>query len=182
MTRLKKILLLIDFSKAFDTVSHSRLLQKLKYYFGFSKYSSDLIRSYLRLRTQAVINNKNTSYLKQICSGVPQGSILGPIFFSMFINDVVCCCKFSKIHLYADDVQIYFSNPSAELKDLVTFLNSDLSRISVWSEGNCLKINNANTKSMSISHHQIETAPKLILKDSVISFVSRICVSSNLLA
>ena len=62
----KSILILIDFSNAFDTVSHSILLQKLKDYFGFSKYSCDLIRSYLSLRTQAVINNKNTYSVKQI--------------------------------------------------------------------------------------------------------------------
>ena len=83
----------------------------------------------------------------------------------MLINDVVCC-KYSQIHLYADDVQIYLSRTLFEIKDLATCLNSDLSRISAWSENICLTINNANTKAMSISQNFIQSPPKMILTDS----------------
>ena len=168
------ILILIDFSKAFDTVNYNILLDKLKNYFGFDTFSCKLIESYLSFRTQAVISNNKTSTLKQIRSGVPQGSILGPIFFSMFINDIVKCCKNSQIHMYADDVQIYFSRPPAKAEILAISMNEDLSSIYAWSQENNLAINSSKTKAMSICHTQIGPQPSLFLNGTHISFVESI--------
>ena len=128
------ILVLIDVSKAFDTVSFSILLEKLKNYFVFGTFSCKLIESYLSFRTEAVISNNKMSTLRQIRSGVLQSSILGPIFFGMFINDILKCCINSQIHMYADDVQIYLSRPPAKADILAINMNEDLSRLCAWSQ------------------------------------------------
>ena len=112
------ILCLLDFSKAFDCVDHKILVAKLKYYFGFSDSAANLIASYLSNRMQSVKCNGVSSSLKIISSGVPQGSVLGPLLFSMFINDVFNCTHDAIMHAYADDVQLYLSNRMGLIEDL----------------------------------------------------------------
>lgn len=166
------ILTLLDFSKAFDTVCHKILLQKLFAYFGFSQDAVGLVASYLTNRRQKVLSNNNCSGLVPIKAGVPQGSILGPILFSMYINDIVRCCKNVSIHLYADDAQIYLSAPLGLSEDLVFRINEDLESIFLWSKYNKLNLNASKTQAIVLSHgsFSMEDVSPLVLNGTIIKY------------
>ena len=100
--------LYIDLSKAFDTLCYDILLHKLRYY-GFSGTELKLLRCYLRNREQYVKYNNYHSELIDISTGVPQGSILGPLLFSICINDLITVSDELNFIMYADDTTIYFN-------------------------------------------------------------------------
>ncbi|XP_047989455.1 uncharacterized protein LOC125228811 [Leguminivora glycinivorella] len=95
-----------DFRKAFDRVDHQLLLEKIAYN-GNRGNLWRWFKSYITNRTQKVTINGCESYAVKVSSGVPQGSILGPLLFTLFINDISNCFKFCNILLYADDLKIY---------------------------------------------------------------------------
>ena len=167
------IIIFIDFSKAFDMVNLELLINKLHKYFGFSSSAKNLLKSYLEDRFQYVTTKTGTSNMCSINSGVPQGSILGPILFTMFINDMVGCCKNSSIHLYADDAQIYLSRPPGLKEDLGARINEDLSNICCWAESNKLQINAAKTQAICLHHTTLSTVdfPLIIMQSSIIGYV-----------
>ena len=135
-------LILFDFRKAFDSVSHDLLLNKLKFY-GFSIESIAWIRSYLTGRIQAVINSENNSHSRweKIKSGVPQGSILGPLLFLVFINDIKDVLINSNRLLFADDLQIYLSTEYENIHLNLNKVIDDIIHISNWANDNQLFIN-----------------------------------------
>ena len=98
-------LILLDFSKAFDCVPHQRLLHKLHYY-GISGPTLYWVKSFLSNRTQHVSINGSHSALANVTSGVPQGSVLGPVLFLLYINDITNQIQ-SNIRLFADDSIVY---------------------------------------------------------------------------
>ena len=98
-------MVIMDFSKAFDKVSHPKLLQKLEYY-GIQGTTSAWIRGFLSNRSQKVIINGTSSDNRPVTSGVPQGTVLGPILFLIYINDIANNLNCS-IRLFADDCIIY---------------------------------------------------------------------------
>ena len=104
-------LMFIDLCKAFDTVSHKILLQKL-YHYGIRKPAQKLIESYLSSRYQFVSHNSTTSSSKAINIGVPQGSILGPLLFLIYINNLPNAI-ISKPRQFADDTCLILNSPSA---------------------------------------------------------------------
>ena len=128
----------LDFSKAFDTVDHVILLTKLSHY-GIRGIALDWFKSYLDGRTQYVTYNDEKSSIKSMVCGVPQGSILGPILFLIYINDLVSVCKHSLPFLFADDTNLFTSGKN--LKDLNDKVNEELANISIWLKVNKLSLN-----------------------------------------
>ena len=110
-------LVLLDFSKVFDKVSHQKLLRKLHRY-GIRGPTLKLIRAFLSDRTQTVVLENEKSNIVPVTSGVPQGSVLGPILFLTYINDLPDSTK-SKVQLFADDTAIYLAVSS--LQDVSNF-------------------------------------------------------------
>lgn len=131
--------LYLDFSKAFDTVNPSILLKKLKSY-GLHNKSLEFFRSYLSDRCQVV---KYNSLLSSSCNnmslGVPQGSILGPLLFLIYINDIQNCCPSPQYFLFADDTALLYT---AETPDqLQTTINNSLPKVATWLNCNRLTLN-----------------------------------------
>ena len=116
----------LDLKKAFDTVNHELLLQKLEHY-GFRGQCSEYLHSYFTNRKQYVLVDGHDSSYKPVVSGVPQGSILGPFCFSLFINDMPLAVKEEAI-LFADDADFVILSQSLvglyeKIKDLLADLN-----------------------------------------------------------
>ena len=95
----------LDLSKAFDTLDHSILLSKLEYY-GIRDNALELFKSYLSNRKQYVVLDTIQSDSVNIVTGVPQGSILGPLLFTIYINDIITCSDKFKFIMYADDTTL----------------------------------------------------------------------------
>ena len=109
----------VDLQKAFDTVDHQILLAKLSHY-GIRGVSNDWFKSYLSNRSQYVSINGHDSGLAAINCGVPQGSVLGPLLFLLYINNLNQAIKFCKVHHFADDINLlYLSNSIKKLNKLV---------------------------------------------------------------
>ncbi|CAB4043383.1 RNA-directed DNA polymerase from mobile element jockey-like, partial [Paramuricea clavata] len=102
-------ILFIDLKKAFDTIDHEILLNKLSRY-GFKCKTIELFRDYLTGRTQITVVNNIPSDSSDITCGVPQGSILGPLLFLLYINDLPNCNLISDGHLYADDTSLTYAD------------------------------------------------------------------------
>ena len=98
-------LIILDFSKAFDRVPHERLLKKLDHY-GIRDSTQGWIKAFLSNRTQQVIVEGATSDTAQVVSGVPQGTVIGPLLFLILINDLPNCVR-SRTRLFADDCNLY---------------------------------------------------------------------------
>ena len=157
------LLVLLDYSKAFDCANHrliSAKLQKL----GFHREALDWIQSYLFGRSQQVCTDDETSPWKEMINGVPQGSILGPLLFTILISDIKSVIKNGKYHLYADDTQLYYRCKVSQIPETINKINSDLDNISDFSEQNCLKLNNDKSNYIIIGSHQnLSKVSKMIL-------------------
>ena len=132
----------IDLKKAFDTVSHSILLKKL-YAYGIRGNMLELCKSYLTDRSQFVMYNGAKSDLKSVKCGVPQGSVLGPLFFIAYMNDIFNASHLLYNILYADDTCIYLSGK--DLHSLICTMNTEVNRIVVWLKSNKLTLNTSKT-------------------------------------
>ena len=123
------ICILIDFRKAFDTVEHNILLQKL-YHYGIRGNALQWFNSYLSNRYQYVNYNNTSSDMKLITCGVPQGSILGPLLFLLYINDISSVSSILFSILFADDTTLFYS--SKNLQELSDVINNELSKMIEW--------------------------------------------------
>jgi len=157
-------LLLLDHTKAFDSIDHPIEINKLRSSFGFSTSAADLINSYLSQRSQIVCHNNKFSKPLYLNKGVPQGSILGPILFSCYINDLPTQLENCNCHLYADDVQIYKSCDTSEIASCVNELNHNLRKISAWAASNKLKLNPSKSQCIIISKHTVDYSLFPVLK------------------
>ncbi len=128
----------IDLQKAFDTVNHKILLSKLEHY-GVRGCALEWFRSYLSDRKQYVTVNGSNSNLLSITCGVPQGSVLGPLLFLVYINDLPNASNKLKFYLFADDTNIYFE--SIDLSNLLRTVNKELKSIKRWLDANKLSLN-----------------------------------------
>ncbi|PFX25827.1 putative RNA-directed DNA polymerase from transposon BS [Stylophora pistillata] len=135
----------IDLAKAFDTVDHDILLRKLEYY-GICEESLLWFKDYFTGRKQFVQIDSHSSEELAITSGVPQGSILGPLLFIVYINDLPRCVKHCSVNMYADDTVLYLAGPTVD--NLTFYFNQDLQCLSEWLEDNNLVLNVSKTKSV----------------------------------
>ena len=153
------VTLFIDLSKAFDTLSFDILLQKLNYY-GIAGVNLKLMANYLRNRKQYVVFNNHNSEITDIRCGVPQGSILGPLFFSICINDLKNASNKCKFLMYADDTTIYFNIEDFNTNNLEAEINKELEQVNTWLKVNKLSLNVGKTK-MMIFHRKRKHIPEL---------------------
>ena len=134
----------IDLSKAFDTLDHSILLAKLNYY-GVCGLENIIFREYLSGRHQYVDYNDAKSEIKSVSIGVPQGYILGPLFFLIYINDLPSVSQIFHMLMYGDDTTLYCNLNGVNSE--VT-INIELSKISEWLSSHKLSLNIKKTKFM----------------------------------
>ena len=146
---------MIDFKKAFDLVDHSILLKKLKHY-KLSDNTLSWFASYLSSRKQKVSLNNITSDDEIITDGVPQGSILGPLLFLMFINDLPLYTDSANTDFYADDTTLYVCGKSLEI--IERNLQIALDCLAKWCKCNGMLINTTKTKVILITTHQKRTS------------------------
>jgi retron-type reverse transcriptase len=145
----------LDLSKAFDTINHKILIKKLEYY-GIRGISKDWFENYLKNRKQIVKFNQIKSKDMTITSGVPQGSVLGPLLFLLYINDIQNCSNIISNILFADDTTIFYSH--ACLKTLNQTIQEEINKIAVWLNINKLSINTEKNKVYCISVLEKEKA------------------------
>ena len=146
----------LDFSKAFDTVDHDILLKKLCHY-GIRDTGLKWFQSYLSARKQSVTYNDTKSSIKSIRCGVPQGSILGPLLFFIYINVLVSVCQHTMPILFADDTNLFING--GNLLQMVQTLNAELDDISNWLEANKLSLNVKNSLYDSYIKAHSQTGP-----------------------
>ena len=144
-------LIFLDLSKAFDTLDHSIMLDKLTSP-GLNRSAVQWFRSYLTMRTQSVCINGVLSEPQPISFGVPQGSVLGPLLFIIYINDLPLAVHGCCVELYADDTLIYFASKS--VNEIQAQLTSDLTNVLSWLHANFLILNLEKTKIMLVGTHQ----------------------------
>ena len=144
-------MVMIDFRKAFDLVDHTLLLKKLKYY-KISEETISWFSSYLLGRKQKVFVNNVLSESENIICGVPQGSILGPLLFLIFINDLPLEINNVLTDLYADDTTLYYIDKSQAC--IEQQLQTALHKLSEWCKENGMLINTTKTKVMLITTPQ----------------------------
>ena len=133
----------IDLSKAFDTVDHEILLRKIESY-GINERMLKLLKNYLSDRKQYVYYNDTSMDLQQIICGVPQGSILGPLLFLIYVNDLYKASSTLTEVMFVDDTNLFISNRNIE--KLFADMNTELTKITDWFKANKLSLNVKKTK------------------------------------
>ena len=149
--RMHTIGVFIDLKKAFDTIDHKILLNKL-YHYGLRGKANDWIKSYLEHRKQYVkIENVESDYMDVVC-GVPQGSILGPKLFILYINDMCNVTKYLKFILFADDTNLFCSGH--DINKLSEIVSNELYKLKDWFAVNRLSLNINKTNYMIFSNRR----------------------------
>ena len=141
----------LDLKKAFDTANHPILLSKLSSY-GVKGNAYDLLASYLDKRTQKCAVNGVLSKSCTLTCGIPQGTILGPLLFLLYINDLPNCLSVSQPRMYADDTHLTYADN--DICSIEASLNQDLSNINRWLIANKLTLNMTKTEFMLIGSRQ----------------------------
>ena len=144
---MKSISCFIDLKKAFDTVDHQILLEKC-YNYGLRGSIYQILANFLSNRQQFVEHDNKRSVLEKICYGVPQGSVLGPLLFLIYINDLPDQCRKTKSVLFADDTSILAKGDNREC---IKNLAEDTKQIDKWFKANKLSVNSEKCKLTSFS-------------------------------
>ena len=141
---------MLDLSAAFDTLDHQILLSRLSFVFGIKEKALSLIESYLLDRKQKIKLNDLYSQDLPISFGVPQGSVLGPLLFTMYIYPIcdVINKEIFNYHIYADDTQLYNFYKPNEVNNAISDISNCTSEINNWMKSNKLKMNADKTEVM----------------------------------
>ena len=171
--KMPTVAIFIDFKKAFDCLQYSVLLDKLKA-LNLSDNAVEWIRDYLTNRQQCTKANWITSEPEAIKQGVLQGSILGPLLYILYANDIAQTITKSKFAFYADDTVIYTS--SKKVKVAVKRIQKDLNGLVEWCQKNGILINSSKTKFMVFSTQKVEEYyPPLMIDADEVERVSNFC-------
>ena len=155
------VCIFLDFAKAFDTVNHEILLDKLEHY-GIRGVALNWIKNYLNNRMQCTEIGDTQSELELIKCGVPQGSVLGPLLFLIYINDIVNSSKLFKFTLFADDTSLYYSCKNTN--NLENVINCELAKISDWLSANRLSLNVAKSKLLYFTNKNRNALKDIVIK------------------
>ena len=144
---------LLDFSSAFDTIDHPILVHRLHTDFGFTDAVLQWFSSYLTDRTHYVSPSNHCSAFTHVHSGVPQGSVLDPILFTMYIKPLSAIIDSHSIihHSFADDLQLQMSAPPDKISELLHSMQSCISDVKAWATANMLKLNDNKTEFMLVT-------------------------------
>ena len=147
------VLALLDFSSAFDTIDHTILVHRLHTDFGFTDTVLQWFSSYLTDRTHYVSLCNHCSDFAPVLSGVPQGSVLGPILFTMYTKPLSAIIDSHSIihHSFADDLQLQMSAPPDRISELLHSMQSCISDVKAWATANMLKLNDSKTELMLVT-------------------------------
>ena len=176
------LLIFLDFSKAFDTVNHRILIEKLKI-LGFQNDTCQWINSYLSNRYQQVVVGEEKSEWIHIQNGVPQGSILGPLLFTILVSDMRWHIWDGSYHQYADDTDLLFETSIEEMDETIAKANNVLDKIQTYCNDNFLNLNAGKTKYMFIgSKPGIKKLETVKINDLKIdgTILERVKLSKNL--
>ena len=158
----------LDFSKAFDCVDHGILLAKL-YAYGIRGFVYNWFKSYLSNRKQYVNINNSNSCIRILTHGVPQGSVLGPLLFLIFINDFPSCNSFFKFTLFADDSTLTCKyKPCPQLPSNI-FLQNQLDTVYSWLKANKIKVNSNKCSHIVFSYRNNSRIPPITFGNGQIS-------------
>ena len=164
------LLILLDLSAAFDTVDHDTMVRRLEYSFGIQGKALSWFASYLSGRTQRIMINKSLSKAFKLECGVPQGSCLGPLLFTLYTSELFEIIKYHlpMIHCHADDSQVYISfspNDKAEQLAVVRNMEDCIRNIRFWMLNNDLKLNDDKTEFLIIgTSQQLEKLDNIIIR------------------
>lgn len=160
----------LDLSKAFDTIDHNILLNKLFIQHNFSAIAVKWISSYLENRYQYVEYGNEKSCTHPLKYGVPQGSILGPLLFNIYVNDIGLINVEGKIYMYADDIALVISSHS--LKATEDKMNRAIDKISNYFKINGLVVNTEKSKYMFFGHSRTQYRPQIFYNDTLLEHVN----------
>lgn len=161
------LLVMLDYSKAFNCINFEVMLAIL-HHIGLSDNAINLLSDYLHDRSQAVAYEGRISNFVKLTSGVPQGSILGPLLFLIYTSNFTTACISAEQHFYADDSQIKFSFELADTPQAVAALNFDLCRIYEISKKHSLSLNTSKSIAMIFGKNKLVNEFLDVHKDSII--------------
>ena len=173
------ILALLDMSAAFDTIDHSILIERLNKSFGISGIALQWFESYLSGRTQSVLVQGLLSAPFTLSLGVPQGSVLGPILYTMYTQPLGSLIQTNNVryHMYADDTQLYMSAPPSQVKFLTSTLEKCIVEVKEWMCSNKLKLNEEKTEVVLCDPKSISSLPNdenyICIDGEVVSYTNK---------
>ncbi len=161
-----QLAILMDLSKAFDCLPHNILISKLSAY-GLSENSTCMMNSYLSGRKQQIKIGDIVSTWANLKKGVPQVSILGPLLFNVFINDIFYFIKKGTLYNYADDNTLSFNSPNFD--ELTNVLESESKVLIEWFDFNCMQANPDKFQAIAVGKKTADRSPAFNIGEVTIS-------------